>query len=68
MTVSLDPATLRVLASDLDVERETEHRAAQYCGCGNPAVHAVRVGLLDDLAARYRTRALKVEIDAKEAL
>ena len=63
----LDPATLRTVAADLDNERETETRHIQHCRCGVPTIHAARVGLLDDLAARLRTAAIRAELKAKEA-
>lgn len=52
---ALDPATLRALAAELD-ERGANLRA--QCGC---AIHLWAVGLTDELAGEYRTRAIKAE-------
>ena len=57
---ALDPATLRLLAAELD---EIADAAARACACAAHQWSAARASMQ---AADYRTRALKVEASARE--
>jgi hypothetical protein len=54
-------AALRVVARDLDERTETERRG---CRC---FFHTTRFLLLRELAADYRSAALRIEIEQREA-
>ena len=57
---SLDPATLRLLADELDGVAE---RFSKACPC---KMHRTLASKASDQAADYRTRALKVDVVARE--
>lgn len=62
MSTSLDPATLRALAAELDTAAEELRRC---CG-GRHDGHRERIAVYTWLANDFRTKAVRAELDAKE--
>ena len=63
MTTPLDPATLRALAAELNVAAEELRRC-----CGGAHVgHRERIAVYTWLSNDFRSKALRAELNAKEA-
>ena len=60
MSTSLDPATLRALAAELDIAAEELRRC---CG-GRHDGHRERIAVYTYMAGEYRTKAIRSELDA----